>query len=138
MQTVFAPTSDRTLLCLLTMGLPLLALVWLIAPSFFTVYMGPNWTEAGEVTRIIIPMLLLRLLSAPLGSVFSLVGHQKAEFRIQLFLTSGSAFAVATLVLLSASGEAIIAAYTTAARLAYIASIVLSRQLAWGTKGSSR
>lgn len=133
----FGPLYDRTLLGLLAVGLPALAVTWVAAPTFFTIYMGPDWTEAGEVIRIIAPLLLLRLLSAPLGSVFNLVGHQKTDFWLHLFSTMGAVLIVGATVLIGGTGVAIITAYTTVASLAYVASIVISRKLAWGAVRSS-
>ena len=133
----FGPLYDRTLLGLLAVGLPVLAVAWLIAPAFFTLYMGPNWTQAGEVTRIIAPLLLLRLLSAPLGSVFNLVGHQKTDFRLHLFSTLLSIVIVGAAVLLGGTGESIIMVYAAVASLAYFASNVISRKHAWGAIRSS-
>jgi O-antigen/teichoic acid export membrane protein len=79
--------SCRKLVLRTSGGLLLVAIVpvcvlWLFAPELFTIYLGRNWTEAGEIAQILAPMLLIRFVAAPVAAVFWFSGHQRLEFVI--------------------------------------------------------
>ena len=101
----------KVLCTLLILGVPALLAIWLLAPLAFTLYLGPDWAIAGEVARVIAPLVILRLTSAPLGSVYNLTGHQR-HFFAQSFCASviGTAIAVA-LILLDQSPTALLLGY---------------------------
>lgn len=65
---------------LLIAGVPALVAIWIFAPIAFTLYLGKQWEIAGEVARLIAPLLILRMMSGPLGSVYNLTGHQRHIF----------------------------------------------------------
>lgn len=92
------PLMLRTALSLFAAGiLPCLLFVW-SAPWLFTVYLGPDWREAGELSQILAPMLLLRVVTSPLTSVMFFTGNQSLHLRLMmvsaliLAITIGSAW----------------------------------------------
>lgn len=54
------------------------------APWLFTAYLGPSWTEAGEIARILAPMLLLRVAISPITPVFYFTGHQSLDLKLMI------------------------------------------------------
>lgn len=56
-------------------------------PQIFAIFLGPDWTIAGEIARILAPALWLRMIAAPLESVFHFTGNQRKAFQYNvLFL----------------------------------------------------
>jgi O-antigen/teichoic acid export membrane protein len=84
----------RTGLGLFLAGLPPLAVIMLWAHDLFRIVLGPNWSEAGDIARILAPMLLLRLVCSPLSTVFFFTGRQKHD----LLLTGAGVLIGAVLV----------------------------------------
>lgn len=84
----------RTGLGLFIAGLPPLAMIMLWAPDLFRIVLGPNWGEAGDIARILAPMLLLRLVCSPLSTVYFFTGRQKHD----LLLTGAGVLIGAVLV----------------------------------------
>ena len=80
---------------LLILGLPPTLLLMAIAPWLFATFLGPKWVVAGEVARILAPMLLLQLICSPVSSIMLIVGHQAEDFWLQIV------FAALTLVIAS-------------------------------------
>src|SRR5690606_27979339 len=85
------PLLLRTAGGLFASGLPLCLLLLWAAPWVFETVLGPAWREAGELARILAPMLLLRLVVSPVGGVFVLTKRQK----LSLLLSALTAAAVA-------------------------------------------
>ena len=78
------PLMRKTAGALLAVGLPpFLTIIWQ-GPLIFETYLGPNWREAGELARILAPMLLLRLIVSPLATVFYFTGRQSLDLRLIL------------------------------------------------------
>lgn len=78
------PLMLKTAGALFAVGLlPSLILMWQ-GPLLFETYLGPNWREAGELARILAPMLLLRLIVSPLATVFYFTGKQSLDFRLTI------------------------------------------------------
>ena len=69
-----------------SMTLPIVLFFLLFGPWFFTLYLGPTWTEAGEIARILAPMLLLRNVAAPLANVFLFTDKQATALKIRIGL----------------------------------------------------
>ena len=75
------------------------------APWLFEIYLGPNWREAGEIARILAPMLMLRVIVSPLTTVFFFTGNQALD--LKLMLGSSAMMAVAIGIGWAISGTAI-------------------------------
>lgn len=54
------------------------------APWLFTIYLGPAWSDAGEIARILAPMLLVRMVVSPLTTVFLFTGNQALNLKLML------------------------------------------------------
>ncbi|MDH7975773.1 oligosaccharide flippase family protein [Sphingomonas sp. AR_OL41] len=115
---------------LLVLGLPPTLLLMAIAPWLFATFLGPNWTIAGQVARILAPMLLLQLICSPVSSVMLIVGRQAEDFWLQ------AGFGVLTLVIAAiplALGWPVIyviVGYAMAESVMYLTYIVRCAQLA--------
>ncbi|WPY96234.1 oligosaccharide flippase family protein (plasmid) [Limimaricola variabilis] len=81
----------RTAGWLLAAGLGPCLLFMAFAPWLFAVYLGPDWREAGEIARILAPMLLLRVIVSPLTTVFFFTDNQALDLKLML----GSAVLIA-------------------------------------------
>lgn len=106
------PLMLRTALGLLAAGiLPCVLFIW-AAPWLFTVYLGPDWGEAGELAQILAPMLLLRVVTSPLTAVFFFTSNQWLDLR----LTIASALIVAAAISLGwwliGTAKAIVAGFS--------------------------
>lgn len=58
---------DQTVLGLAAASLLPFAAIGLLAPTLFTVALGPEWREAGEYTRIMLPWLWVNFVSSPIS-----------------------------------------------------------------------
>lgn len=83
----------RTAGWLFAVGLAPCLLFMVFAPWLFTIYLGPAWREAGEIARILAPMLLLRVVVSPLSTVFFFTGNQVLD--LKLMLSSAALMALA-------------------------------------------
>lgn len=106
------PLMFRTASGLMAFGiLPCLLFMWL-APWLFTVYLGPDWREAGELARILAPMLLLRVAISPLTSVLFFTGNQRLDLWLMVISALIMLFATGLAWVLFASAGAIVAGFS--------------------------
>ncbi|MDP2738111.1 MAG: oligosaccharide flippase family protein [Pseudorhodobacter sp.] len=78
------PLMRKTAGTLFAVGFAPFAIILWQGPLIFETYLGPNWREAGELARILAPMLLLRLMVSPLATVLYFTGHQLLDFRLMI------------------------------------------------------
>ena len=69
---------------MLAAGILPCAAFMVFAPWLFAVYLGPAWREAGELARILAPMLLMRAAVSPLTTVFFFTGRQALDLTLML------------------------------------------------------
>lgn len=127
-----APIFRRTAVTLLAFGLPCCIVILAFAPEMFAFYLGPNWYQAGEVARILAPMILLRLVSSPLSVVFLFADAQHNDAAVMLgafgicvsFVTAG--------VIIYDDPMVIIIGFSFAYSLIYIVQLAWSYRLALG------
>lgn len=106
------PLMLKTAGALLAAGIgPCFLLVWL-APWLFEIYLGLNWREAGELARILAPMLLLRLVVSPLTTVFYFTDNQTLDLWLTLLSAAIIAVFVGAAWLLSGSPVAIVTGFS--------------------------
>jgi O-antigen/teichoic acid export membrane protein len=103
---------------LLAIGAPSTIILIAFGPDLFLFVLGPKWGEAGEIARILAPMLLLRLVCNPLATVFIFQNRQREDFSINVASTALLFFLVAFALLLS-SPRYVILAYTISYTLTY-------------------
>ncbi|SLN74490.1 colanic acid exporter [Falsiruegeria litorea R37] len=58
------------------------------APWLFAVYLGPAWREAGEIARILAPMLMLRAIAAPVTTILFFAGRQVLDLALTIVSTT--------------------------------------------------
>jgi O-antigen/teichoic acid export membrane protein len=120
----------QTFLVLAGLGIVPVIVLAFAAPVLFALYLGPKWREAGEVARIIAPMLFLQVICSPLSRVFYLRHRQ----RLDLVLSMGSMALVVLLtgiaVALAWPPLAIVGAYVLAGSTIYVTYIAVGWSLA--------
>jgi O-antigen/teichoic acid export membrane protein len=80
------PSLRRYYLTIGGLGLAIFSILFFFAPAIFVAILGPDWSEAGIVARIIIPWILLVLVIGPTTRIFSVFGAQAQEARMQALL----------------------------------------------------
>ncbi|MFO0012772.1 MAG: lipopolysaccharide biosynthesis protein [Planctomycetota bacterium] len=120
------PIYRGTLAALVALGaVPTVLLAW-FAPMLFTWFLGPNWTEAGQLARVLAPMLLLRVICSPLSTVFYIAGKQREDFLLSI-ATSGMILAMLGIAVnMENAGESVTAAFSIGSSIAYMVYIVRS------------
>jgi len=124
------PLFVKTGLGLFVVGLPPFILLMLYAPDLFRLVLGPNWGEAGEVARILAPMLLLRLVCSPLSTVFSIVGAQRESFLLMIYSTGLCAAGLALVFALKWAAIYVIYGFALTYAVIYIAFLLRGWALA--------
>lgn len=61
-------------------------IVMLIGPELFVFAFGPNWNEAGVYVQLLAPWALIWFVSAPLSSIFYVLGRQREDMLIQALI----------------------------------------------------
>lgn len=79
------PLMLRTAGSFLVLGVGPCILFMLFAPWLFVTYLGPAWEEAGEISRILAPMLLLRVIVSPVTTVFYFTNNQALDLKLTIF-----------------------------------------------------
>jgi O-antigen/teichoic acid export membrane protein len=99
-------------------ALPCLAFM-ATAPTLFTLYLGPDWREAGEIAQVLAPMLLLRLAVSPVSAVFQIAGQQRLSFGLSLIAFTLVLAGVAVPVLWDAPALTVVTGFSVAYGLVY-------------------
>jgi O-antigen/teichoic acid export membrane protein len=103
----------RVLRTLLLLALPLVLLLWLLAPAAFAAAFGERWREAGELARALALYIGLHFVASPLSVVTMAWGAQAWALKLSLL---GQALFIAALAAglayggLNAAGWAVSAA----------------------------
>lgn len=124
------PLFNKAFWGLFILGAPPIAFLMIFAPTLFAIYLGPDWRIAGDVARILAPMLLLELICAPISSIFYIRHRQTEDFILQTVFGAITGALVLTPVLLHYPPITVIYAYAIGQSLLYGWYIVRSRQLA--------
>lgn len=66
----------RVVALLAAVSLPLFSLLWFAAPPLIAWLFGGEWVQAGEMLRILLPMVALRFLVSPVTSTGIVLGRQ--------------------------------------------------------------
>ena len=100
--------------------LPCLLILWQ-GPFLFEAYLGPDWREAGELARILAPMLLLRLMVSPITTILYFSDNQALDLCLTILSAAIIVIAVGMAWLLGETASSIILAYS----IGYIAIYIL-------------
>lgn len=114
------PLMLRTAGGLLAAGIGPCVLLILLAPRLFEIYLGPNWREAGELARIMAPMLLLRVVVSPLTTVFYFTENQVLDLWLMLLSTAAMALFVGGAWLWFGSAVSIVTGFSLGYGLVYV------------------
>ena len=79
------PRSRRLVLAFVLLGGLPCCLFVLWAPQIMTLILGPKWHAAGEMARVLAPMLFIRLISLPLASIYYFTDRQALALKMNLF-----------------------------------------------------
>lgn len=61
-------------------GLPIFAILAMLAPSLFAFAFGEEWRVSGEYVQRLLPVFYLQLVTVPVSQTLYLLGHQKTQF----------------------------------------------------------
>ena len=120
----------RTAGGLLMMGIGPCLLLMIFSPWLFTVYLGPDWREAGEIARILAPMLLMRVIVSPLSTVFYFTGHQVLDLKLTFISTVIMVLFMTLGWMLMGTTIGIILAFTLGYGIVYLIYMVATFKLA--------
>lgn len=120
--------------------LPLTALL-VAGPQLFATIFGEAWREGGEVARVLAAMYFLKLLASPLSYAFNIVGRQREDFILHIWIAASTFLALwlgrksglssITIMCLYAGNYALIYIYT------FLRSYSFSQVRASGSGGAS-
>ncbi len=105
------PIYRSTFLSLIVLGAIPAALLGLFAPVLFSWFLGPNWTDAGYLARILAPVLLLRVVCSPLSTVFYITGRQREDFFLSLAMSILTIVCIAIGIALGRGGEYVVVGF---------------------------
>ncbi len=84
------PIYLKTARTLFLLGsIPALVL-FLFAPTIFSIYLGPQWREAGEFARVLTPLFLMRFVVSPLAYVFYLTERQREDLLAHVVMVAAA------------------------------------------------
>lgn len=100
------------------------------APWLFAVYLGPDWREAGEIARLLAPMLLLRVMVSPITTVFYFTGEQALDLKLMLVSTALIAVAIALGWAMGGTAMSVVCAFALGYSVVYIVYGIMSWKIA--------
>lgn len=78
------PVFQQTIKICLLFAVPMTLIITLWGEQLFTLYLGPQWTEAGKYARILMPALFFNFLASPLSATPLIFKKQRNAFLITL------------------------------------------------------
>lgn len=120
----------RTAGGLFTIGIIPCVLFMAFAPWIFSVYLGPAWREAGEIARILAPMLLLRVIVSPLSTVFYFTDNQLLDLRLMVISSLLMASAIMSGWVLVGTPHGIVCAFAVGYGLIYLIYVAVTFKIA--------
>lgn len=120
----------RTALWLFAVGIGPCLMFMFCAPWLFAVYLGPAWLEAGELARILAPMLLLRVIVSPLTTVLFFTGNQALDLKLMIGSAVLMALSIVLSWTLSGTALAVVWAFALAYSTIYLIYITITFKVA--------
>ncbi|KTE41472.1 hypothetical protein ATE62_06265 [Sphingopyxis sp. HIX] len=99
---------------------PTFLLLALIAPQLFVFVLGPQWSEAGHIARILAPVMALQLIVMPASKVLWLYHRQRLDFFLSILFAVVTTVAVASVAFLGFAPEIAIDVFAGAQILLYL------------------
>jgi len=78
------PVFLKTTPLIMLYAAPFLVSFTLFGETIFTLYLGENWREAGQIAQIICPILFLQMFASPLGSSIVFAGNQHVGMYVHI------------------------------------------------------
>lgn len=116
----------KTLVSLILVGAIPTILLGLFAPTIFTWVLGPKWTDAGGIARILAPTMLLRIVCSPLSTVFYIAEKQAEDLFLSMVTSLVTIGLVCVAMVYPATGTGVVFAHATGFALTYMVYIVRS------------
>lgn len=105
--------------------LPFLIL-FVFAPDLFSLVFGEQWRHAGNIIRIMAPMIWLSFIVGPLSVMFFIAEKQRMDFIMQVFLVLTSGLALICGYYLYDSAEISLALFSVVYCIKYCVELFLS------------
>jgi O-antigen/teichoic acid export membrane protein len=105
------PLFKKTAFALVAVSVVPTILLAYSAPAVFGAVLGPRWYGAGDVARILLPMLMLRTIASPLSAVFILFGRQQQDLWIMVLSCVVTIAIVSAAYVFTGRSSAVIGAY---------------------------
>ncbi|MCS0670394.1 lipopolysaccharide biosynthesis protein [Cytobacillus firmus] len=86
----FVKSFKRTSSLLVLIAVPMVIVLYLLAPIAFEIVFGPGWSEAGVYVQILAPMFGIRFIVNTVAYGLQVVKKQHLELGLQLLFTLGS------------------------------------------------
>lgn len=80
------PIFLKTARILAFVGVPLLLILYPLAPGLFAIIFGPEWREAGEYVQVLIPLFAAKFVISPLSYVIYIAERQAWDLVWQIAL----------------------------------------------------
>lgn len=106
------------------------AIFMVFAPWLFTIYLGPAWREAGEIARILAPMLLLRSVSGPVSTVFFFTANQVLDLKLMAGATAMIGLSTCAALWVFGTALSVIYVFSIGYALFYCVQFLVGLQLA--------
>jgi len=82
----FRVTFQRMAGVLGAAGVPTFAILTVFGPELFALIFGEQWRDAGTIARLLSLMYFLKLLASPLSTAFLIVGRQRSDFALHVYI----------------------------------------------------
>lgn len=116
----------KTALLLAAIGFAPMCILIAFGPRIFEIFLGPDWTIAGEIAQILAPALYLRMIAAPLEAIFHFTGNQRTALRYNVVFLAMVLAGLLGPVLLAGDPMLIIWGFSTVSCLLYCLSFALT------------
>lgn len=120
---------NRSLKWMAAFAIPAMIVILIWGPEIFSLYLGKQWTQAGEMARIMAPAMLFNILSGVVSSTAILKQKQKTAYLFSLigYLISFAALAVGSW--LDFSFDLTLLGYSISLSLYYLFLLIWYRKL---------
>jgi lipopolysaccharide exporter len=120
-----AALTTRLFTCLLVLALVPMGVLGVVAPGLFGLVFGPDWSEAGQYARALVPAQLMLFAALPLTQAFFVYEKQELGllWNLAFLAVSVASFALGA-VLGGAAGA--VQAYSLGSALMYVVVVILA------------
>ena len=81
-------TFNQTLKKLLFIAIPIFIVLYLVVEDIFVLVFGQNWEIAGTYAKIILPLVIIRFITAPASILLTVFQKQHVELILNIILIS--------------------------------------------------